>query len=150
MMKRICTWITVALLSTSYLACSQPAVPTSPKDEGDRHFETLVVGDLSFEDVWVHRQTNAVILIRHSMGIHSIKLSDLPSDELEELKAQVGDLAEVPEEKPRWQSNTFVQKIMAMFYGSGGQTKTILVIVGGLALLLLLLKAVGKRKTLPT
>lgn len=61
----------------------------------ERQFELLKVGELSFTNVWVHRQTNFNILIRHTGGIHTIKLTDLPASELAELKSQIGELAAV-------------------------------------------------------
>ncbi len=65
----------------------------------ERHFESLTIGSLSYTNVWVHRQTNFNILIRHQGGIDTIKLTDLPQSELDELRPQLGELANIKEEK---------------------------------------------------
>lgn len=123
-------------------AAPEAAGQTLGEKSAERHFEFLAVGALSFTNVWVHRQTNEVILIRHSVGIHSIKLSDLPSDELRELKSQIGDLAEVPTpKKTGWQNIPFVKKIMAMIAGTSVTTKAIL----GSGLFLMILLMVSKK-----
>lgn len=77
---------------------SEPEPTAAPASVGkayERHFDKLVVGDLTFTNVWVNRQTNFNILIRHSGGIYTIKLTDLPKVELEALKPQIGDLANI-------------------------------------------------------
>lgn len=111
------------------------------EEELERHFETLKVGTLAFTNVWVHRQTNEVILIRHSRGIHSIKLSDLPSEELIELKSQIGDLAELaPKRASGWRDNPVVQKIMGLFGGGSDRTKFVFIAIGVLVVLLMAVK----------
>lgn len=64
-------------------------------DVTERHFDRLVVGNMTFTNVWVNRQTNFNILIRHEGGIYTLKLTDLPKKELDALKPQLGDLASV-------------------------------------------------------
>jgi hypothetical protein len=65
----------------------------------EKHFESLTVGELVFTNVWVNRQTNFNILIRHRGGIHTIRLTDLPQEELDALRPQLGDLANIELEK---------------------------------------------------
>ncbi|GEM_PF-2471338 len=145
-MKSLCTWMMLLLFTggTLFAATAKDHVGKTDEENEERHFETLTVGARAFTNVWVHRQTNAVILIRHSMGIHSIKLSDLPTEELEELKSQIGDLAELPPEpKSGWRNNAFIQKILAMYEGSSGRTRIILGVVAFLLVLLMVAKKMG-------
>jgi len=65
----------------------------------ERHFDNLSVGELNFTNVWVHRQTNFNVLIRHAGGIYTIKLTDLPKEDLDALRPQIGDLANIEEDK---------------------------------------------------
>ncbi len=65
----------------------------------ERHFDSLTIGELVYTNVWVHRQTNFNVLIRHAGGIHTIKLTDLPQSELDALRPQLGDLANIKEDK---------------------------------------------------
>jgi hypothetical protein len=65
----------------------------------ERHFDSLTIGELVYTNVWVHRQTNFNVLIRHAGGIHTIKLTDLPKAELDALRPQLGDLANIKEDK---------------------------------------------------
>lgn len=125
----------------------------APADEAsdERHFESLTVGALSFTNVWVHRQTNEVILIRHSMGIHSIKLSDLPSDELLELKSQVGHLAEVgPAKAAGRNGSALVEKVLNLLNGSSSRNKTITGVVLFLFLMLIVSKFRGRKNAVAT
>ena len=142
----------IACISISLVFCSLSSAlareATGNRDEknGERHFESLTVGALCFTNVWVHRQTNEVILIRHSMGIHSIRLSDLPSDQLEELKTQVGDIAEIqPAEKTAPHSGAFVQKLRAVFEAGSVRTKLVFGLVGFLFLMLIASKFLGRK-----
>ena len=126
-------------------AATQDSESAGDSNYGDRHYESLTVGELSFEDVWVHRQTNAVILIRHSMGIHSINLTDLPAEELRELQSQVGELAEVDTDGPSWWESGLLRDMLNMFSAGTASTKIILVIVAGLVVALFAIRVVGKR-----
>ncbi|HAV64041.1 MAG TPA: hypothetical protein DCY13_16950, partial [Verrucomicrobiales bacterium] len=66
-MKTITTWLLTLVLATLAGAVqSQESGGSVGEDPSERHFEVLNVGDLSFTNVWVHRQTNFNILIRHS------------------------------------------------------------------------------------
>lgn len=95
-MKSMLHWVVsfIVLLWAAVASAQAPATRIS-QDSNERHFEQLKVGELNFTNVWVHRQTNFNILIRHSRGIHTIKLSDLPGSELAELRSQIGDLADM-------------------------------------------------------
>ena len=64
----------------------------------ERHFDRLTVGGIVYTNVWVHRQTNYNVLIRHSQGIHTIRLTDLPQEDLDELRPQIGDLANIEDD----------------------------------------------------
>jgi hypothetical protein len=142
-----------AALLTCSLCLSGFAVETTPDGSAsgqDRHFETLTVGALEFVDVWVHRQTNAVILIRHSRGIHSINLTDLPADELEELKAQVGQMADVPKTRSGWSESGLLAKLSALFEESSPQTKIFTGLVAALSVTFVMVRSVGKKTALPT
>jgi hypothetical protein len=59
----------------------------------------LTIGGIVYTNVWVHRQTNFNVLIRHAQGIHTIKLTDLPKEDLAELRPQIGDLANIDENR---------------------------------------------------
>ena len=150
-MKNIFTSMSLLLVCGSlFSAVAQERPPTKEEENEERHFEMLTVGALTFTNVWVHRQTNAVILIRHSMGIHSIKLSDLPAGELAELKSQVGEMAEMPAtEKSGWKNNQLIQKLTALLNESTGRTKIILGCVAFLMLALVASKMI-KRKSSET
>lgn len=80
-------------------AASEPVakVSSTGKRDVERHFETLAIGALTYTNVWLHRQTNFNILIRHAGGIETVKLTDLPEDELAALRPQLGDLANIAE-----------------------------------------------------
>lgn len=113
---------------------------TTASNDSERHFEMLRVGELGFTNVWVHRQTNFNILIRHSGGIHTIKLTDLPADELAELKSQVGDLAAIDQqlagEKP---AKGLVEKLKAALKNAKPQTLAVVaaaVLLVGLAIVI--------------
>lgn len=83
------------------VAAAEPATKASStgKRDVERHFETLAIGALTYTNVWLHRQTNFNILIRHAGGIETVKLTDLPKDELAALRPQLGDLANIAEAK---------------------------------------------------
>jgi hypothetical protein len=147
-MKSLSLWMMLLLFTCGNLvaAVAKDNVGETGAENEERHFESLTVGALSFTNVWVHRQTNTVILIRHSRGIHSIKLSDLPHEELTELKSQIGDLAELPPtEKSGWRNSAFVQKLLVMYEGSSGRTRIILGIVVFLLVLLVIAKKLGRK-----
>jgi len=72
---------------------------TVTRRETERHFASLIIGELTYTNVWVHRQTNFNILIRHSGGIDTIKLTDLLQSELDALRPQLGELANIQEVK---------------------------------------------------
>lgn len=79
--------------------------------DSERYFERLTVGELTFDNVWVHRQTNNNVLIRHAAGIHTIKLTSLPKTDLEALRPQLGDLAAIEHESKFAELNERVQEI---------------------------------------
>jgi len=147
MIKNLCAWMVMLFTCGNLVsAVAQDNAGKTREENDERHFDTLTVGPLSFTNVWVRRQTNAVILIRHSMGIHSIKLSDLPSNELEELKSQVGDLAHTPgAQEGGWRNNALIQKLLAMVNGSSGRTQIILGIAVFLTLLLIVVKKLSRK-----
>ena len=126
----------LALLIGSCLSNAQsPAADDSASSEPmERHFDMLKVGVLSFTNVWVHRQTNYHILIRHDGGIHTIKLTDLPSHELEELKSQIGNLANV---EPQSNSNGLVA-VLEQFLAKIRQGDPRTLAIGGSGALLLI------------
>ncbi|HAV64042.1 MAG TPA: hypothetical protein DCY13_16955, partial [Verrucomicrobiales bacterium] len=66
--------------------------------DSERYFEKLTIGELTYKNVWVHRQTNFNVLIRHAGGIQTIKLTDLPKTDLDALRPQLGDLARIDNE----------------------------------------------------
>ncbi len=102
----------------------------------------LKVGELSFTNVWVHRQTNYNILIRHTGGIHTIKLTDLPADQLAELKSQVGNLAAIdaPADKS---ASGLLEKLKVALKNARPQT---LAIAGAIAVLVVGLIIVIRRR----
>jgi hypothetical protein len=75
-------------------ATGGPAPAVSSR-ANERHFELLTIGEVAYTNVWVHRQTNFNILIRHAGGIQTIKLTDLPQADLAALRPQLGDLANI-------------------------------------------------------
>ena len=81
------------------VAAAEPStkVSSTSKRDVERHFETLAIGALTYTNVWVHRQTNFNILIRHAGGIETVRLTDLPKDDLAALRPQLGDLANIAE-----------------------------------------------------
>lgn len=74
-------------------------VASSGVRDTERFFNNLTIGGIIYTNVWVHRQTNYNVLIRHSQGIHTIKLTDLPKEDLDELRPQLGDLANIEEDR---------------------------------------------------
>ncbi len=118
------------------------AYATPASDSSERHFEMLKVGELAFTNVWVHRQTNFNILIRHSGGIHTIKLTDLPAGELTELKSQIGDLAAVEKSSDKPAASGLLDKLKSALKGANPQT---LAIIGAAVLLLIGLVIVARR-----
>lgn len=125
-MKAILGWLASMLL---VLGCGIARAQTDEAppvvDPTERHFDLLKVGALSFTNVWVHRQTNYHILIRHDGGIYTIKLTDLPGTELAELKSQIGHLASVdaPEKQPK--RSSWLDKVKTWFQESSPRTKII-------------------------
>lgn len=141
-MKTLFKWLAVSLM---VIACGSVLAQTAAgqDDTEERQFETLTVGELSFTNVWVHRQTNFNILIRHSRGIHTIKLTDLPSDQLAALQSQIGDLADVTPPPSGVNAEGLLAKLQAMLGGVSQQT---LIIAGAIILLLLLLTVMRSRQ----
>jgi hypothetical protein len=143
-MKTITTWLLTLVLATLAGAVqSQESGGSVGEDPSERHFEVLNVGDLSFTNVWVHRQTNFNILIRHSRGIHTIKLTDLPSDQLVSLQSQIGDLASITPPKSGGEGGRFLDKIRALLAGASQRT---LIIGGAIGFLLIVLLVMKMRK----
>ncbi|GEM_PF-2114685 len=70
-------------------------VASSGVRDTERFFNSLTIGGIAYTNVWVHRQTNFNVLIRHAQGIQTIKLTDLPKGDLDELRPQLGDLANI-------------------------------------------------------
>lgn len=85
----------------------------------ERYFDSLTVGGIVYTNVWVHRQTNYNVLIRHSHGIHTIRLTDLPQGDLDELRPQLGDLANIEENNnivtDKWDELAGDAELQAMF-----------------------------------
>lgn len=75
-------------------ATESPAPTVSPRTN-ERQLELLTIGAVAYTNVWVHRQTNFNILIRHAGGIQTIKLTDLPQADLAALRPQLGDWANI-------------------------------------------------------
>ncbi len=130
------------------LLCLGPAQPreaagAAADSASERHFELLNVGELAFTNVWVHRQTNFNILIRHTGGIHTIKLTDLPASELAELRSQIGDLAvlEKPANSPA--ASGLLAKLKTALKEASPRT---LAIAGSGAVLLIGLVIVARRR----
>lgn len=76
-------------------AATESPTPTVSSRTNERHFDRLTIGEIAYTNVWVHRQTNFNILIRHAGGIQTIKLTDLPQADLAALRPQLGDLANI-------------------------------------------------------
>lgn len=112
-------------------------------DSLEAHFEVLKVGELAFTNVWVHRQTNFNILIRHNGGIHTIKLTDLLADELAELKSQVGDLAVIDRPADSSTAGGLLEKLKTAFKTATPQT---LAILGAAVVLAIGLAVVVRRR----
>lgn len=143
-MKTIRVW----LLAWLALTCLDPVLaqdraPAS-RDDLERHFELVTVGALAFTNVWVHRQTNYNILIRHQGGIHTLKLTDLPSGELAELRSQIGDLAMVEPPGEKSAADGLLAKIQAVSQQTSPQNR---VIIGAAAILLIALIFVVRRRS---
>lgn len=68
--------------------------------DNDRFFDLITVGNQRFTNVTVSPQTNQNILIRHLGGIETIKLNELPQEEIDELKPQLGELMQQTEPPP--------------------------------------------------
>ncbi len=143
-MKPLRVWL-LTLLTLGWLGVvpTQAAAAASSRDDDERHFEALKVGELAFTNVWVHRQTNFNILIRHSGGIHTIKLTDLPAKELAELRSQIGDLAAMEKPAGYTPAAGLLEKIKAAFKNASPQT---LAIAGAAAVLLIGLIFVIRRR----
>jgi len=139
-MKSLRLWLLALLtvVSGSAVSAQQKA------DAAERHFELLTVGELAFTNVWVHRQTNYNILIRHSGGIHTIKLTDLPDKELAALKSQIGDLAAMDEPKRERSAASWLEKLKQLAAGASPQVLAL----GGAALVLfvILMIALARRR----
>jgi hypothetical protein len=128
--------LVLLLCSAVGAAPSQEPPAGTSKDPLEAHFDEVKVGELSFTNVWVFRQTNFNILIRHNGGIHTIKLTDLPGNELAELQGQIGMLATLDHADPNADAKTLLGKFKALVAAAGTTTVTI---VGGSAVLFLLL-----------
>lgn len=140
-MKSICvSLLALLLLAGAGTTRAQDAGETS-SDALERHFEVLTVGELAFTNVWVHRQTNFNILIRHTGGIHTIKLTDLPGDELAELKSQIGELATIETAAP---GNALIERITAALKNVSPRTWAIAGAAGGLLIILII---AGRRRS---
>jgi hypothetical protein len=125
------------------LAQPREAGASAADSASERHFELLNVGQLAFTNVWVHRQTNFNILIRHSGGIHTIKLTDLPANELAELKSQIGDLAALEKPAGSPAANGLLEKFKTALQKASPRT---LAIAGSGAVLLTGLVIVARRR----
>lgn len=116
-------WIPLVILTGLFAPGSSANAGANSDSTSERHFELLKVGELAFTNVWVHRQTNYNILIRHTGGIHTIKLTDLPADELAELKSQVGDLAAIDQQMTGGQpAQGLIEKLKAALRNANRQT----------------------------
>lgn len=113
---------------------SETNTPVLEGDPGERHFELLTVGALSFTNVWVARQTNFHILIRHDGGIYTIKLTDLPQKELAELKSQVGDLASTDASSDKPHVDSWLERAKSLIKNATPKTK----MIGGAAVILVI------------
>ena len=117
-MKSLRHWVvTFVWLSCLMVNRAPAAEPVAPSTASERHFEMLKVGELNFTNVWVHRQTNFNILIRHSRGIHTIKLSDLPDHELAQLRSQIGDLADLAGTEKREPAQSLLARLKELLEG---------------------------------
>jgi hypothetical protein len=132
--------LALLLLAWAGASRAQDAGKTSDSDALERHFEMLKVGELAFTNVWVHRQTNFNILIRHTGGIHTIKLTDLPSGELAELRSQIGELASVDTAPP---GNALIDRLTTALKSVTPRTWAI---AGAAGVLLIILVIAGKRR----
>jgi hypothetical protein len=143
-MKTALTCLAAGLVfSCANPAFAQDGGSAAERDELERHFELITVGELAFTNVWVNRQTNFNILISHQGGIHTIKLTDLPAGELAELKSQIGDLADIaqPGEAPK--ATALIDKLKAFFKEATPRTWAI---VGSAALLVVALITAALRR----
>lgn len=138
---RVCLLAWLAVIGPDAVRAQDRAA--SPKDDMERHFESVTVGELAFTNVWVHRQTNFNILIRHNGGIHTIKLTDLPGDELAALRRQIGDLASVEQPAGKTAADGLLARLQAAFQNTSPQHRAI---VGAAAILLLALIFVVRRR----
>jgi hypothetical protein len=137
---RVCLLAWLAVIGPDAVRAQDRAA--SPKDDMERHFESVTVGELAFTNVWVHRQTNFNILIRHNGGIHTIKLTDLPGDELAALRRQIGDLARM-EQPDDASADGLLARLQAMFQDTRPQIRAI---VGAAAVLLVALLFIVRRR----
>ena len=145
-MKRLFQWVSaLALVSSVIGGLVSAEEPVSTSEELEVHFDSLTVGELKFDDVWVHRQTNAVILIRHSYGIHTIDIADLPTAERVELEKQVGDLAALPEPESGWKTHALVLKLKSLIGGGSSSNNIMVGIIAGLVVLLAAVRVFGKK-----
>lgn len=143
-MKTICKWLLLLALALSGgFSRAETNSPVVTDDPNERHFDLLTVGAMSFTNVWVHRQTNFNILIRHDGGIYTIKLTDLPTDELAQLKSQIGRLASVDKNKDEPKSASWMEKVKALLKESSPRTK---IIAGSSVLLVIALLVVAMRR----
>lgn len=139
-------WLLILIVTLTWQVATRAKANagTTASDASERHFEMLKVGELAFTNVWVHRQTNFNVLIRHSGGIHTIKLTDLPADQLAELKSQVGDLAAIDQqtagEKP---VKGLIETLKAALKNANPQT---LAVAAAAAVLLVSLVIVVRRR----
>lgn len=149
-MKTICRWLVlVALVLSGGFARANTNSAATTGDPNERHFDLLTVGAMSFTNVWVHRQTNFNILIRHDGGIYTIKLTDLPTDELAQLKSQIGHLASVEATKDEPKPDSWMDKVKALLKQTSPRTK----IIAGSAILLvfaLLFVAMRRKESAPS
>ena len=143
-MKSLRVWL-LTLVTLGWLSILPvgAAAAAASRDDDERHFEALKVGELAFTNVWVHRQTNFNTLIRHSGGIHTIKLTDLPAKDLAELKSQIGDLAAMDKPTGNTPAIGLLEKIKAALKNASPQT---LAIVGAAAVLMIGLIIVIRRR----
>lgn len=141
-MKTIRVWL-LAWLAVTCLDSVRAQERAAAKDDLEQHFELVTVGALAFTNVWVHRQTNFNILIRHDGGIHTIKLTDLPGEELAELRRQIGDLASVEQPAGKTAADGLLARLQAAFQKTSPQTRAI---VGAAAVLLVALLFIVRRR----
>ena len=141
--------MTLVALLWAMVARAEDHATNASQDTNERHFEQLKVGELNFTNVWVHRQTNFNILIRHSRGIHTIKLSDLPGSELAELRSQIGDLAEIATPDTTKSPQSLLARLKELLEGKDRPKVLIGAAAVGLVLVLVVRVIVRRRDKTP-